>query len=156
MSTTALTDPREDGSGRGLAETAPSLMRDDDLFVPRLIGLLAAVFVTFGSVALILQRMGRTTAVSPAWSTLCLILGLLGLLYHAAFDRDLQFRRVYMVFGYLALVVGSLLLVVPYPVTSPLKWWQQFGPGFLCASLGLLFLLCFLRNETEERLRNAT
>jgi ABC-2 type transport system permease protein len=148
MSTTAISDPRNDGSGRGVQ--GPSLIREDDVFFPRLIGLFAAALVTFGAIALIMTRyMGRVTAVSPGWSTLCLTLGIIGLLFHAAFDRDIQFRRVYMVFAYLALAVGAFLMVMP----SPQKYFQQFAPGFVCVSLGLLFLLCFLRHETDDKFR---
>src|SRR5262249_51466122 len=157
MSTTAISDPRGDGSAPGArGEMAPSLMREDDLFFPRLVGLVAATLVTFGAVVLILLRIGRVPPVSPASAALALTARLLGLMYHAAFDRDIQFRRVYMVFGFLAVVVGGILATVPYPVTAPLKWWQQFGPGFLCMFLGLVFLLCFLRNETEENVRSNT
>jgi ABC-type transport system involved in multi-copper enzyme maturation permease subunit len=82
-------------------------------------------------------------------ASLSLAVGLAGLLFHAAFDRDVQFRRVYAVFAYLCLVVGAFLCFLPYP-----KIGAQFGPGFLCMGLALPFFLTFHRNETEPGLRN--
>ena len=151
MSSTAFTDPQDDRTRQGRLpdETAPSLMRDDDLFMPRLIGVFAAAAVIFGATAILLYRSGRGSAVGPGWASFVLTCGLIGLLFHAAFDRDIQFRRVYMTFGYLALGLGAFLCILPYPN----KVADQFGPGFLCMSLGLVFLLCFLRHETEEKFR---
>jgi ABC-2 type transport system permease protein len=146
MSTTAISDPRNDGAARGLQ--GPSLIREDDVFFPRLIGILAAALTTFGAIALIMRYLGRNTAITPAWSTVALSFGMIGLLFHAAFDRDIQFRRVYMVFGYLSVAVGAFLMVIPSP-----KYFQQFGPGFILVSLGLLFLLCFLRHESDDKFR---
>jgi ABC-type transport system involved in multi-copper enzyme maturation permease subunit len=101
--------------------------------------------VIFGGLVLLLRAFGRPTFVSPAWATLSIALGLAGLLYHAAFDRDVQFRRMYMAFGLLALVIGAFLCFLPYPNAAG----DQFGPGFLCMSLALVFVLAAHRNETE-------
>jgi ABC-type transport system involved in multi-copper enzyme maturation permease subunit len=151
MSSTALTDPHGDGASRGpQGEVAPSLVRDDDLFFPRVIGVFASAAVIFGATALMLTRAGRSSAVGPAWASIILTGGLIGLLFHAAFDRDIQFRRVYMAFGYLALVAGGFLCVLPYPNHVG----DQFSPGFLCMTMGLLFLLSFLRHEDDEKIRN--
>jgi ABC-2 type transport system permease protein len=149
MSSTALTDPRDDGASPQ-GEVAPSLVRDDDLFFPRVIGVFASAAVIFGATALMLIRAQRGSAVGPGWASIILTCGLIGLLFHAAFDRDIQFRRVYMAFGYLALAAGGFLCVLPYPNHVG----DQFGPGFLCMTMGLLFLLCFLRHEDDEYIRN--
>jgi ABC-2 type transport system permease protein len=152
MSSTALTDPHDDGASRGPLpdERAPSLVRDDDLFFPRVIGALGSFAVIFGATALLLYRTGRAVAVGPGWASIILMLGIIALLFHAAFDRDIQFRRIYMAFGYLAIGTGAFLFFLPYPNAPG----DQFGPGFLCVSLGLLFVLCFLRHETDEPVRN--
>jgi ABC-type transport system involved in multi-copper enzyme maturation permease subunit len=88
--------------------------------------------------------------VPAGWATFFLTGGLTGLLFHAAYDADIQFRRLYMVFGYLAVAVGAFLCLLPYE-----KVGDQFGPGFLLLMLGLFFLLAFLRNETETKYRDA-
>ncbi len=118
--------------------------------LPALVGVFASAAVIFGATALLLYRTGRGSAVGPGWASIILTTGLMGLLFHAAFDRDIQFRRAYMAFGYLALGIGAFLCILPYPIRPA----DQFGPGYLCMSLGLLFLLCFLRHETDEKVRD--
>ncbi|HZT82623.1 MAG TPA: ABC transporter permease, partial [Gemmataceae bacterium] len=76
-----------------------------------------------------------------------------GLLLHAAADRELQVRRTYMVLGFAALLVGAVVSLLP--IRGPVGTW--FLPqGFLCMTGALLFLLAFLRNETEEQIRQIT
>jgi hypothetical protein len=135
--------------GWGPEETAPSVVREDEPALPRTLGMIGAALVIFGGMALAFNLSGRLVRVGSAWASLCLCLGLGGLLFHAAFDRDVQFRRVYAAFAYLCLVVGAFLCFLPYP-----KMGAQFGPGFLCMSLALPFFLSFHRNETEQNLRN--
>lgn len=136
--------------GWGPQETAPSVLREDEPTLPRTLGMIGAALVIFGGMALAFNLSGRLVRVGSAWASLALCLGLGGLLFHAAFDRDVQFRRVYAVFAYLCLVVGVFLCFLPYP-----RMGAQFGPGFLCMSLALPFFLAFHRNETEPGLRNA-
>ena len=153
MPTRAITQPPESRSGgdwQNQTETAPSVMRTDDPTIARFVGLASAGLVIFGGMALILQAAGRVTPLAIGFATFLLTAGIAGLLFHAAFDWDVQFRRIYMVFGYVALIVGAFLTVVPYNG----KAGSLFGQGFLCLSLGLLFLLAFLRNEDDAWLRN--
>ncbi len=93
----------------GSGELAPSILREDESGLPRTIGMIGAFLVIFGGLVLLLKAFGRSSFVSPSWATLSVALGIAGLLYHAAFDRDVQFRRMYMVFGLLALVVGAFV-----------------------------------------------
>ncbi len=153
MPSSAITQPPESRSGgdwQTQTETAPSVMRTDDPTIARFVGLASAGLVIFGGMALILQAAGRVTPLAIGFATFLLTAGIAGLLFHAAFDWDVQFRRIYMVFGYVALIVGAFLAVVPYNGKSG----TLFGQGFLCLSLGLLFLLAFLRNEDDAWLRN--
>src|SRR5947209_5791296 len=89
------------------AEEAPSILREDEPGLARVAGMIGAMLVIFGGMALAFNLSGRLVRVSSAWATLALTLGLAGLLFHAALDRDLVFRRMYMVFGVVALVVGA-------------------------------------------------
>jgi ABC-type transport system involved in multi-copper enzyme maturation permease subunit len=131
-------------------EGAPSVLRRDEPGFARVIGTLGAACVIFGGVALLLNRTGKLTPLGNGGASFFLAVGLAGLLFHAAFDWDVQFRRIYMGFGYLALVVGGpLLCLIPYPNSVG----DQFGFGVLSLTLGLLFLLAFLRNETDPWLR---
>src|SRR5262249_31524594 len=130
-------------------EVAPSVLRDDKPGLARFMGLAGAALVTFGGAALIISRF-RPTAVGSGWATFALTVGISSMLFHAAFDRDVQYRRVYAYFGLLALVVGAFLCVLPYPNATG----DQFGLGFLCLSLSLLFQVAVLRNENEPFTRS--
>ncbi len=143
-------ETRPGGNWRHQADSGPSLMRGDDPKIARGIGLAGAAAIVFGGMALALQSAGRITPLGSGWSTFLLAIGIAGLLFHAAFDGDVQIRRLYMTFGYLCLIVGGFLAIVPYNKQPG----ALFGQGFFCLFLGLLFLLAYLRNEEEAWWRN--
>ena len=148
MPSNAITQPpdtRSGGSWRNQPDTGPSVMRNDDPKIARGIGLFGAAAIVFGGMAMTLQAAGRVTPVGLGWATFCMTVGIAALLFHAAFDGDVQIRRMYMAFGYLCIVIGAFLAVVPYNKQSG----SLFGQGYLCLFLGLLFLLAYLRNEDE-------
>ncbi len=152
MPSKAITQPpdtRPGSSWRNQPDTGPSVMRRDDPKIARGIGLAAAAAIVFGGMAMALQTSGRVTPLGTGWAVFLLTIGIAGLLFHAAFDSDVQIRRVYMAFAYLCMVLGGFLMVVPYN-NQPGAW---FGQGFLCLFLGLLFLLAFLRNEDDAWMR---
>jgi ABC-2 type transport system permease protein len=126
-------------------ETAPSVLREDQPGFARFLGLAGAALVTFGGAALIIGRVRGAAAIGGGWATVVLTVGIAAMLFHAAFDREVQYRRLYTYFGLLALVVGGFLCILPYPNAAG----DQFELGFLCMSLALLFELAVLRNETE-------
>jgi ABC-type transport system involved in multi-copper enzyme maturation permease subunit len=137
-------DPRDLGG--------PSLMAQDEPLFSRIIGMAGAMLVIFAGAALLMNTYGYKAAVGTGWGTLWLSLGLVFLLFHAAYDPDIQFRRVYMGFGFLSLVLGVFLCFLPFPKT----YGDQFASGFLLLTLGLFFLLAFLRHETDEWVRTFT
>ena len=103
--------------------------------------------------------IGFTSSTSTAYNlvvialvlvTVMTILGLCFLLFHAAFDRDVQLRRLYMVFGFAVVTLGLILCVVPYPD----KMGDQFRWASPCLVIGLLFLISFLRHEDDPAIRN--
>lgn len=142
-------ETRPGGSWRDRTDTGPSLMREDNPKVARAFGLIGACAIIVGGMALTLQTSGRVTPVGTGWATFFLMIGLAGLLFHAAFDGDVQIRRVYMAFAYLCLVVGGFMAVVPYNK----QMGALFAQGYFCLFLGLLFLLAFLRNEDDAWIR---
>src|SRR5579875_1456563 len=153
MPSKAITQTPQTGPGndwRNQPDTGPSVIRRDDPKMARGVGMAAAAAIILGGMAMALQSAGRVTPLGVGWATFLLTLGIAGLLFHSAFDSDVQFRRVYMAFGYLCLVVGGFLAIVPYNKQPG----ALFGQGFLCLFLGLLFLLAFLRNEDEAWFRN--
>src|SRR5580692_11275681 len=95
-------------------ETAPSVVRADEPTIARFIGLFGAVLVVFGGIALLFNLLGRTERVGIGWSSLYLALGTVGMLAHAAYDSDLQMRRLYWGLGVALLALGLLLAVIPF------------------------------------------
>jgi ABC-2 type transport system permease protein len=136
--------------GGQVPEQAPSVLAQDDPVIARLVGMIAAALVIFGGAALLFQSFGRPTAVGTGWATLWLTVGIIGLLFHAAYDTDAQFRRLYMFFGYVAVGVGALLCTIQMISRTG----GQFGTGCLLLALAVCFLLAFLRNETDPKLRD--
>jgi ABC-2 type transport system permease protein len=153
MPSKAITQTPETHPGsswRNQPDTGPSLMRRDDPKIARGVGLVAAVAIVLGGMAMALQASGRVTPLGIGWAVFLLTIGIAGLLFHAAFDGDVQIRRVYMAFGYLCILLGGFLAVVPYNKQPG----ALFGQGFMCLFLGLLFLLAFLRNEEDAWFRS--
>ena len=123
---------------------------EDDPGFSRIIGGIGGLLVLIGGGLLgMAAYQGQPGRFGTAWPTIFLVTGIGALLFHAAFDRDLQFRRMYMAFGFAAFIVGVFLCVLKYPD----KMGDQFNSGFLCLSLALCFLLAFLRNETDPWVR---
>ena len=75
-------------------------MRSDDPNIARTFGLIGAAAIVFGGMALLLQSTGRPTPMGFGWAAFLLMAGMGALLFHAAFDADIQIRRLYMAFGY--------------------------------------------------------
>lgn len=148
--TTMQTPETRPGSDwRNQPDTGPSLMRRDDPKFARGVFVAAVAAIIFGGMALALQASGRITPLGVGWAVFLLTVGIAGLLFHAAFENDVQFRRVYMAFGYLCVLVGGFLTFVPYNKQPG----ALFGQGLVCLFLGLMFLLAFLRNEDDAWFR---
>jgi hypothetical protein len=151
------TEAPERGDWEAYRESAPSLLREEEPGFPRYVGGVGALLALFG-----LLGMLGTTGLSRflpllAWigasrAALCLAVGVAGMLFHAVSDKDLQVRRLYWIFGLLLLAAGVVAAVVPYQGAVG----GLFLPGFTSAGLALLFLLAFLRNETEAPQRDLT
>jgi ABC-type transport system involved in multi-copper enzyme maturation permease subunit len=129
-------------------ETAPSVMRDDQDSVARMLGLTGLCFVVIGAGIILLARIAR---VNPAVGVVAVVLGGALLLFHASRDADRQIRRTYGIKGYLWLVLGLLVLALP------IRGWTletRFLPyAFSAFTFALLFLMPFARNETEDSWR---
>lgn len=137
-------------AGSASSELAPSVLLEDTLEVPRAVGAIAAGLVLFGGMALLLNLFGPARMIDAGWSLVILALGMSGLLFHAAFDHEIQFRRLYMVVALVLLGVGILLTFVPYPKTMG----QQLPWAIPMLLLGVLFFLCFTRHEDDPLLRD--
>ncbi len=157
MSSNAITEqPTGAGGGapggpwRPQSDLGPSRIREDEPGLPRTLGMIGTLLVIFGGMALAFNLYGRAVWLGTAWSILTLALGLACLLFHAAFDHDVQFRRMYLAFACATLILGALLCAIPRDGTPG----ALFRYGVPCLILALLFFLAFLRNETEPNIRN--
>lgn len=126
-------------------ERAPSLLREDEPKLPRIVGTVGLTLALFGVMAICVTLSGRRGPFGVGWGSFFLAWGLGGLLYHAASDKDQLTRRAYSVFGGLLMIAGIIFSLIRYQ--------EQVGGlyllGFLCWVLALLFLLAGLRNETD-------
>ena len=132
-------------------EFAPSIVRGQDPYLARLIGLVGLSLVLFGALILLLIVFSQSVAmrVSPAWGIMAVVTGVALLLFHAALDADMQIRRTYGLLGYFWIAAALLFILVPKPYVGAL-----FLPWtFVCFVLGLLFLMPFIRNESDPAWR---
>ncbi len=157
MSSKVITEPRENPPERhsGRDEVAPSVMAQDEPTVPRFLGMLGAALLVFGGTILLLQLFGLRSVLGTGYVALALALGLAGLLFHAAYDADIQFRRMYMGFGLMLMLAGGVLCLSNwlqyYFVDAEAKAVRDlFTPGVGCLLLAVLFVLATLRHENQS------
>src|SRR5262245_30663508 len=80
-------------------DAGPSVMREDDPGISRVVGGIGVCLVVLGGgILAFTYYRGEPTRFGVGWPVVFLVVGLTALLFHAAFDRDLQFRRLYMAF----------------------------------------------------------
>ncbi len=161
MSSKAITERRDDAppSARWQPpmEMAPSLTQDTAPLFSRWVGACGLALVVLGGVSLGVYATGRTSIIGPMLGTFFIFGGLGGLLFHAANDAELQVRRAYMLFGGLWLALGAVLSLVPYKVAGAeaASVGGLFLPyGLFALTLGLLFTMAFVRNETDVKTRD--
>jgi len=120
------------------ADYGPSEMVADQPTLARIIGSLGAALTIFGGLAMALNLSGRVASVGSGWAAFAIAIGISGLLFHAAFDYEVQFRRAYMLFGYMLLLMGSICFLLPLFGKPGL-----FGLGCLAFIMALLFIMAF-------------
>ncbi|MEI6771034.1 MAG: ABC transporter permease [Planctomycetota bacterium] len=138
-------DPLVQYRNEASADYGPSEMVADQPTFARIMGCLGAALTMFGGFALALNLSGKFATVGSGWAAFAMAIGISGLLFHAAFDHELQFRRAYMLFGYILLLMGAICFLLPLFGKPSL-----FGLGCLAFVIALLFILAFLRHETDE------
>lgn len=137
-----------DGPWQSVREQAPSVMQADALSWPRWVALFGLAVLVVGAAIIIVNAAGIRAMLSVS-NTIGGALGLVGLgclLFHAAWEKDVQIRRMYGLVGFLWVVLAILAAAVPFdgkvlgfllPFTTPALF------------LGLLFLTAYSRNETD-------
>jgi ABC-type transport system involved in multi-copper enzyme maturation permease subunit len=131
-------------------ETAPSIVRVEGPLLTRVIGFVGLLLVIMAAMAFLVNSMtlpiNIRSRISNGLAVVFFLTGIGGMLFHAAGDQDVQFRRTYGVFGFVWLLAGAILSFWPYEGQTG----TLFLPyGCTCLGLGLLFLLPFERNETD-------
>ena len=110
-----------------MPEKPPSVMREDQPTVARILAMVGVMLLASG----LLAQFAANYIVGPGWGAFFLTIGLVLILYHAFVDKDLQFRRVYMGLGLLLTAGGVLLHLLP-------RWANRAGLAvcfFLMASI---------------------
>ena len=174
MTSKEITEKKPDAAAlyqwQNQAELSPSLTQDTEPLWGRVIGGFGLFLVVLGGVVILAHNMEGGTWVPkwlgfllslltwiPKWvASLAAIAGLGGLLFHAASDGEQQVRRAYMVFGGLWLLLGVALTLSDIRLlggTAAGRVGYFLAYGLPCLMLGLLFLMSFLRNETDVVLR---
>jgi ABC-type transport system involved in multi-copper enzyme maturation permease subunit len=154
MSSRAFKRKRAEGPPGGSSfqpppETAPSILRADQPSTARAVAFVSLLAASVGGMVLMRSAFGGTPLIGPTLGVFFLALGLSGLLYHAAIDKDVQYRRVYGLTGATLLACGVLFLLLPFRDEVGLLF---LPVGVPCLLLGLLFLLAFSRNEDDKLL----
>jgi hypothetical protein len=158
MSSDAITEkeqrlqdvPLEGGIRFTSQSGGPSLLREDDPALARLVGMVGGTATIIGGMALGFNLLGKSMLVGTGWALILVALGLAAILFHAAFDRDSSVRTFYLAVGLLTMLLGAVLVLLPYPNAVG----DQFRWAVPCLILALFFLLAVLRNETIEFNRN--
>jgi ABC-type transport system involved in multi-copper enzyme maturation permease subunit len=152
MSSHLITDKQTDSTHRegASAGLAPSLVRDDDPGLARIVAFLGVLLIVCFGTVLFMGSLGRPNPwIGRGLATFLLALGVGCLLFHAAFDRDIQVRRVYAIFAGFGLLVGLFLSFGALFYSD--YFLAMFLPGLVCTVLALMFALAFLRNETDPQ-----
>jgi ABC-type transport system involved in multi-copper enzyme maturation permease subunit len=136
-----------------LPEQAPSVVRADQPTVARYLAMVGLILVAVGCSSLLAGRMNWPYLVRPWLGSILLVPGLGLLLFHAANERDLQYRRVYGLLGLALLALGVAFRLIPIAGTMGGLF---FPMGISCLMVGLFFVLAFVRVETDEVWRFAS
>src|SRR5579871_4574502 len=157
MSTKTIKPRRDEGPLEGgwdpIAERAPSTVRADQPLVARYIGVVGLMLTVVGVSALFAWWWGRPYLIGPVLGFFFLVLGVGGLLLHAFNEKELGYRRMYAVLG--AVLLAGAVVTGFAPVGEEVG--RLFVPiGVPLLFVGLLALISFARNETEEALRAVT
>jgi hypothetical protein len=134
-------------------EWAPSQIREDQPSVIRWLGMIGLMMAVLGAMMLFVKLSGRSNVLASV-SLGCLLIevGLVGMLFHAATDKEFQVRRSYGFLAFVLLAAGAMVGL--FSLLQIKGMGGYFGLAVLLLSVALTFLAASLRHETDERWRN--
>lgn len=140
-------------------ETAPSAILTQVPMLTRAVGVAGLFLTVLGVVVVVTTRaIGTPRIVPESWGFIFAGFGLVLLLYHAVTDTEQEIRRMYGLLAavLLVLALASGLLPGPFDGTGGKKetGYYLLPWGIVFGLLALLFALPFVRNETDEGLRD--
>jgi len=138
-------------------ESAPSAMKDDEPTIARFICAASLMLFAMGTMIVVLNWFMGPRIVPTFVGYIAMFVGLLGMLYHASRDSDTQVRRLYASFGLLLISLASLTAFLSGSTPGALTKTPGFyfvPYGVLGLLVGLMFLMTFLRHETDSGWRN--
>jgi ABC-2 type transport system permease protein len=154
MSSEAITEKKDPDRWQTPQEIAPSVMRQDVPTTARIIGVAALVFgFAPGLLAIVFDKTGTGARIPVGWGMFMAMLGLAGMLYHAARDTELEIRRAYGIFALVWLILAIAHAVYPTEAgvgAGFLPW------GYVSLLIGLPFALVYARNEDDPVWRQRT
>lgn len=166
MSTSRAIKPKRDdtqlSNWEPIPERAPSVEVAEAPLFARVVAMIGLFLFVLGALAMLAPSIWptRTAAISPAWGFFFASLGAVGLMFHAFAERDFQFRRIYAFVGIALILAGVILRLLALRQGIAIArlnftWVQLFYffgiPGL---SIGLIFVLAVIRNETDLGFRN--
>jgi ABC-type transport system involved in multi-copper enzyme maturation permease subunit len=122
-------------------------MRPDEPVFARYLAMVGLILVAIGCSSLLAGRMGWRYLVPPWMGSLLLVPGIGLLLFHAANERNLEYRRIYGLLGLALMAFGVAFRLIPYSGTLGGLF---FPLGLSCLLVGLFFTLAFIRVEPDE------
>jgi ABC-2 type transport system permease protein len=150
----AIKPPRRDetllSGWQPVPEQAPSIVREDQATVPRFLAMIGLFMILVGLIPYVGPLMKvQNTVVSPTWGFIFITVGVLLIIAHSFSDRELVFRRLYAILGFVG--VGVAILVRIWPAESVRGRFAIIGIPALV--LALIFLIGSARRETEKSWR---
>jgi ABC-2 type transport system permease protein len=159
MTSKAIKKKRDDrgimaGNWQPIQEQAPSVVRGDEPTATRVIALFSIVLILMGGLAMLLKANNNTSLLAVVFGgllgQLMSMVGVAGLLLHAYVEKEMQYRRLYGLLGLLLLAGGMVFRLLP---VGGVMGGLFLTAGAPCLGLGLCFLIAFVRNEEEEKLK---
>jgi ABC-type transport system involved in multi-copper enzyme maturation permease subunit len=152
MSTSrAVKPPRRDDTlltgWQPVAEQAPSIVREDQATVPRVLAMIGLFLILLGLIPYIAPLIKIERPIIEATTGfMSITVGLLLVVFHAFADRERAIRRLYSSLGLFGIALAVIIRVWPAPGVR-----ERFPIiGLPALGLSLVLLIASARSETEK------